>query len=54
MKQYAFFFSKHDDSTLWHERYGHFNMGALNLLQSLDIMRDMPPIGSLDALCDAG
>ena len=34
--------SKHDDSALWHKRYGHFNFNALKFLQSHDMVRDMP------------
>ncbi|KAH7557833.1 hypothetical protein JRO89_XS11G0226700 [Xanthoceras sorbifolium] len=33
--------SKHDDSILWHNRYGNFNMNALKYLQSHDMVRDM-------------
>nr|KYP39290.1 Retrovirus-related Pol polyprotein from transposon TNT 1-94 [Cajanus cajan] len=45
--------SKHDDSVLWHKRYGHFNMGALKFLQTHDMVRDMPMMGIIDDLCDA-
>ncbi|KAK2404761.1 putative mitochondrial protein [Trifolium repens] len=45
--------SKHDDSALWHKRYGHFNMNALKFLQSHDMVRDMPPINCIDDLCNA-
>nr|KYP32396.1 Copia protein [Cajanus cajan] len=45
--------SKHDDSVLWHKRYGHFNMGALKFLQTHDMVKDMPMMGIIDDLCDA-
>lgn len=45
--------SKHDDSALWHKRYGHFNINALKFLQSHDMVRDMPAIICIDDLCDA-
>ncbi|TXG57334.1 hypothetical protein EZV62_018647 [Acer yangbiense] len=49
----AFVF-KHDDSALWHKRYGHFNMDALKYLQEHDMVRDMQVISrTSDDLCDA-
>ncbi|TXG68564.1 hypothetical protein EZV62_003499 [Acer yangbiense] len=40
--------SKHDNSVLWHKRYGHFNLNALKYLQSNDMVSDMPEINCID------
>ncbi|CAH9134446.1 unnamed protein product [Cuscuta epithymum] len=40
------------DTSLWHRRFGHFNLNALRLLHQKKMMRDMPPLDEKEGLCE--
>ena len=40
-----------DDSSLWHRRFGHFNIHALKLLHQKGMMKDFPCIKKINEAC---
>ncbi|CAA3018802.1 Retrovirus-related Pol poly from transposon TNT 1-94, partial [Olea europaea subsp. europaea] len=41
-----------DDSWLWHKRFGHFHFHGLKILHQKSMMRDLPVIKDIDAVCE--
>ncbi|GKV46536.1 hypothetical protein SLEP1_g53512 [Rubroshorea leprosula] len=41
---HAVYVSKSDETSLWHKRYGHFNLKSLKFLQTNELVRDLPEI----------
>ena len=44
---------KGENSKLWHDRFGHLNMGSLNLLSKKKMVSGLPEIVQMTGICDA-
>ena len=42
-----------ENSKLWHDRFGHLNMGSLNLLSKKKMVSGLPEIVQMTRICDA-
>ncbi|GLT45830.1 hypothetical protein SLA2020_196340 [Shorea laevis] len=50
---HAVYVSKSDETSLWHKRYGHFNLRSLKFLQTNELVRDLPEIHVNDDVCSS-
>ncbi|GKU93148.1 hypothetical protein SLEP1_g6772 [Rubroshorea leprosula] len=50
---HAVYVSKSDEISLWHKRYGHFNLKSLKFLQTNELVRDLPEIHVHDDVCSS-
>lgn len=49
---YGMMSRKDDDSSLWHQRYGHLYVKGLQLLKHKDMVKGLPVVKDLDNLCE--
>ncbi|KAG6790716.1 hypothetical protein POTOM_006881 [Populus tomentosa] len=47
------FYTKVDESIMWHKRYGHFNLKSLKFMHDASMVIDMPEIHVSDQTCDS-
>ena len=51
--KHAALLSKHDNSSIWHKRLGHFNVNALVYVQTHNMVEGLPEIRRIEDVCDA-
>ena len=50
--QAAFHTEVHDESWLWHFKFGHLNFGGLKLLHTKNMVKGFPLIDKLERVCE--